>query len=91
MSGYMSPQDAATYWAGREFKKFVVELESGPKNKPEREVKYVRARTREGAIRCARANAFRIKSPRRVSCRLATAFDLGCTHTDTPTGAAING
>lgn len=87
MNDYMSPQDAVTYWAQREFKKFVVELERGPKRKPEREVKYVRSRDRDGAIRCARANAFRIKSPSRVSCRLATAFDLGCTHT----GAIVNG
>jgi hypothetical protein len=77
----VNQEEANLYWADRHFKKFVVVLERGPKRKPEREVKYVAARNGSTAIATARANAFHVKSPSRVSCRLATAFDLGCVAT----------
>jgi hypothetical protein len=74
----MTQDEANEYWASRPYKKFVVTLERGPRVRPEREVKYVGARNSSTAIATARANAFTVKSPSRVACRLATAFDLGC-------------
>lgn len=75
---HMTQEQADAYWASRQFKKFVVTLERGPVRKPEREVKYVGASNRSNAIAVARRNAFTVKSPSRVFCRLATANDLGC-------------
>jgi len=77
-----SQEEAEAYWATRPYKKFVVTLERGPKRNPEREVKYVGARNSSTAIACARVHAFVVKSPSRVSCRLATAFDLGCVRVE---------
>lgn len=75
-------QEAAAYWATREWKKFVVTLERGNRLRPEREVLYVRARSPSGAVACARRNASRVKTPSRTSCRLATAHDLGCVRVE---------
>lgn len=75
----MTQDEANAYWAEREWKKWVVTLERGPRLKAEREVKFVGARTRELAIKAAKANAMRVTRPTRVHCRLATAHDLGCT------------
>lgn len=72
-------EEAEAYWAGREWKKYVVTLERGPVKRPDREVKYVRARNPSNAIACARRNAMSVKTPSRVACRLATARDLECT------------
>lgn len=83
---YMTQAEADAYWAPREFKKWVVTLERGPVKRPEREVKYVGARTRSNAIGCARRNALTVKNPSRVSCRLATAQDLGCVIVEVPRG-----
>lgn len=75
---YMTQEDANAYWAQRERKKYVVTLERGPTRNPEREVKYVGARSGSTAVATARVNAFHVKNPSRVFCRLATAYDLGC-------------
>lgn len=74
----IAEQEAVDYWADKPWKKFVVTLERGSKVRPEQEVKYVRARGSSQAIACARRNAMTVKNPSRVSCRLATAHDLGC-------------
>lgn len=75
--------DAAAYWAHREFKKFVVSMESGPRRKPQRETRYVCARTSERAEVCAKAQSF-MSSPRVVDIRLATPRDLGCIVSPVP-------
>lgn len=74
----MNQDEANAFWAPREFKKYVVTLERGPKRKPLREVKYVGAKKSAQAIDCAKRNAYVVKNPSRVFCRLATSHDLGC-------------
>ncbi|MBX3589039.1 MAG: hypothetical protein KF796_20610 [Ramlibacter sp.] len=81
MSNYMSQAEANAYWAGKSPKKYVVTLELGRQSKPDQELKFVSASTTAGAIKTARANAFRVKNPTRILCRLATAQDLGCVRT----------
>jgi hypothetical protein len=79
----MTQDEAVAYWADKPFKKYVVTLERGPRSKPERETKYIGSRNGgSAAIACAKANAMVVKNPTRVSCRLATAFDLGCSRTE---------
>jgi hypothetical protein len=73
-----SQEDADRYWATREWKKYVVTLEQGPASKPQREVKYVTARTRHLAVQAAKRNAMTVLKPARIVARLATAQDLGC-------------
>lgn len=85
---HMTQEDANAYWAERERKKYVVTLERGPTRNPEREVKYVAARNGSTAVATARANAFQVKNPSRVFCRLATAYDLGCVATTEATQRA---
>lgn len=73
----MNDFDATAYWSGREFKKWVVQLESGPRRRPDRDTKYIRARTSDGAIRTARRETS-LKRPRVTLVSLATPRDLGC-------------
>lgn len=73
----MSDFDADAYWASREWKKWVVDLESGPRRKPRRETRYICARTHERAVACAKGETFMTR-PRVVWVRLATPRDLGC-------------
>lgn len=81
----MTQAEADAYWADKERKKYVVTLERGPEwKRPEREIKYVTARSTDLAIRCAKANATLITRPTRVYCRLATAQDLGCVRSTAP-------
>lgn len=83
--------DAGAYWAQREWKKWVVYLESGPRRKPQRETRYICARTRERAVICAKDDTFMAR-PRVVGVRLATPRDLGCVpapESFKPTGEVI--
>lgn len=67
--------DAEAYWAQREKKIFVVSLSKG---KAQRDTKYVRARSRDGAISTALLHTS-VKRPSLVTARLATPWDLGCS------------
>lgn len=78
----MTQEEANRYWATQEWKKYVVTMEQGPASKPNREVKYVAARTQALAISTAKRNAMRVLKPARVFCRLATAQDLGCVRVE---------
>lgn len=80
----MTQDEANAYWSDKPFKKYVVTLGTGPKSRPVQEVKYIGSRNgSKAAIECAKANAFVVKNPTRVSCRLATAFDLECRRVET--------
>jgi len=61
------------YWVGKEYKAWVVYFES----KHGHDTKYVRARDKKGAIRCAKEYTF-LPGRLTVSCRLASPMDLGC-------------
>jgi hypothetical protein len=74
----MTQVEANAYWAEREWKKYVVTLEGGTGWRPVTETVYVRARSVEGALGYGKKNATRVKRPHRLTCRLATAQDLGC-------------
>jgi hypothetical protein len=73
--------DAEEYWGRFEFKKWVVELtrtfKRGGIQQQERDVKYVRAKYRDGAILTARDNS-RLRGSIKAQCRLAHPEDLGC-------------
>lgn len=58
---------------------WVVELveQRGSRMKQERDTKYVRAKTEEGAIRCARFHSM-LPDSASAYARLATPQDLGC-------------
>lgn len=73
----MSDFDAGAYWAPREWKKWLVLLETGPRSEVRRETQYIGARTSERAVICAKEHTFMTK-PRVVLVRLATPRDLGC-------------
>ena len=73
----MSGFNADAYWARVEYKKFVIQLESGPRRKPQSETRYVSAKTQERAVKCAKDDTFMTR-PRVVAVRLATPRDLGC-------------
>lgn len=82
---YLFPdqEEAAQYWAGKEFKAYVVSITAGPVNRPtHRSVMYVRARNPESAVKCARKNMLHKISGARFSPRLATAADLGCVRVE---------
>jgi hypothetical protein len=84
---FMLPGDreAAEYWAGREFKKYVVTVTAGPAKRPTyRTVMFVRARSSIRAIECAKQNMVKRVARARFSARLATPFDLGCVRTSPP-------
>jgi hypothetical protein len=84
---FMTPSDreAAAYWAGREFKKYVVTVTAGPAKRPtHRSVMYVRARTSIRAIDCAKRNMVKRVAGARFSARLASPADLGCVRTSPP-------
>lgn len=75
-------RESQEYWATREFKTWAVTLATGPEKKPtQRYVMYIRARTLEGAIKCARENNLFVKGRPRVHARLATWRELGCVRT----------
>ncbi len=80
----MTQEEANLYWADKEFKKYVVTLAQGPLRAPVEETLYVGSTGRDAAIRIAKSRAFKVTSPARVSCRLATAQDLGCVRTGAP-------
>lgn len=66
------------YWASREFKTWVVFLQKKSRQKKSAsDKKIVRARTRAGAVKTAKANSF-LKGCVASSVSLATPFDLGC-------------
>lgn len=68
-----------SYWAGKEFKTWVVFLQRKFRQKKKRasDIKIVRARTSVGAIKTAKANSF-LQGCVASSVRLATPADLGC-------------
>jgi len=74
--------DAEAYWGRFIYKKWVVELilsvKQGGIQKQERDVKYVRAKTEEGAIATARKHST-LTGRISARCRLAHPEDLGCT------------
>ncbi len=75
-------EEAAAYWAAREFKKWSVSVSAGPVKKPTfSTVMFVRARTKERAEACARQNMVRRIPGARFSAHLATARELGCVKT----------
>jgi len=69
--------DAAAYWSKREAKIWVVAVKGRRDARQITEPMYVRARTREGAGRCALGNSL-LTAARVHSVRLATPHDLGC-------------
>ncbi len=81
--------DAIAYWRNHEWKKFAVDVKAGPPKRPTfRTTVYVRARTGEAAIECAKRNMI-TKPPRgaRFVARLAGPRELGCVPTPTPRSA----
>lgn len=71
--------DAIAYWRDKEWKKFAVDVTAGPEKRPTfRETLYVRARTPEAAIECAKRNIFRKPARARFVARLAGPVELGC-------------
>jgi len=79
-------EEAAAYWRGREFKKWVVSVTAGPAKRPTYSaVMFVRARTKERAEACAKQNMVRRVPGARFCAHLATARELGCVKT--PGGA----
>jgi hypothetical protein len=74
--------DAAAYWVGREFKKYVVTVMAGPLKRPTfQAIMYVRARSSIRAIECAKRNLLWKVGRARFSARLARPSDLGCVRT----------
>ncbi len=71
---------AAVYWRDKEWKKWAVDVMAGPHRRPSYSCTvYVRARTGERAIACAKANMLP-RPPRsaRYAARLAGPYELGC-------------
>lgn len=80
----MDKFDAEAYWSKREKKAWVVALvrtyrENG-KRREARDIKYVTARTAEGAARTAK-HFSHLKGRLTAYVRLATPWDLGCVPT----------
>ena len=74
--------DAAAYWEGKEFKKYAVDVRAGPARRPTtKRTLYVRARTAEAAIACAKREDWQRKAGARYSARLAGPRELGCVKT----------
>lgn len=71
--------DAVAYWEGKEFKKYAVDVRAGPARRPTtKRTLYVRARTPEAAIACAKREDWQRKPGARYSARLAGPRELGC-------------
>jgi hypothetical protein len=70
--------DRETYWADKEYKKWVVNLGN---TRGGRDKKYVSARTEAGAILTGRIHSH-LKGRVSASARLATPMDLGATRTE---------
>lgn len=76
--------EALAYWSSREWKKFVVTVTAGPTKRPTFNLKvYVRAKTREGAIECAKRNLTKKPGGARYNAWLASPSELGCQPTPT--------
>lgn len=74
--------DALAYWTGKEWKTFAVDVTAGPAKRPTfRQTLYVRARTPERAIACAKQNMLRKPAGARFLARLAGPRELGCVPT----------
>ncbi|MGY4831842.1 hypothetical protein ACVNIS_24930 (plasmid) [Sphaerotilaceae bacterium SBD11-9] len=83
-TAFLFPADeqAAAYWALREFKKWTVTVTAGPAKRPTYSaVMFVRAKTRKAAEECAKRNMVRRVPGARFCAHLATARDLGCVET----------
>jgi hypothetical protein len=85
VASYVSTSDAAAaahYWRDREFKKWAVDVRAGPARQPTfHRTIYVRARTNETAIECARHNLGRNPGRCTFTARLAGPAELGCVPT----------
>lgn len=69
---------AVAYWADKEHKKFAVHVVIGSGRRPNSEhVTYVRARSAQGAIRCAKDNRTK-PGLAQFYARLAGPAELGC-------------
>lgn len=84
--------DADAYWKEREYKIWVVNLHHpAPRTPSDRRSKrhvvpttrYIRAKTRTGAIKTALQTNWARKRITHISCRLATPTDLGAMHVST--------
>lgn len=76
--------DAVAYWKGKEFKKWAVDVAAGPAKRPTfRQTVYVRARTAESAVECAKTNMLTRPRGARFLARLAGPRELGCVPTTT--------
>jgi hypothetical protein len=85
-------QEAEAYWDVREFKKFAVAVAAGPTKRPTyQDVIYVRTKTADRAVECAKTQLPRGVRGARFSVKLATARDLGCVHTTTQQRLANDG
>lgn len=75
--------DAVAYWKDKEWKKWAVDVTAGPPKRPTyRNTVYVRAKTAQDAVDCAKRNMI-AKPPRgaRFIARLAGPRELGCVPT----------
>jgi hypothetical protein len=75
--------DARDFWRDKEWKKWAVDVTAGPAKRPTfRQTIYVRARSAQRAVACARANMHK-RPPRGAvfSARLAGPRELGCVPT----------
>ncbi|SFQ40288.1 hypothetical protein [Variovorax sp. 770b2] len=73
---------AIAYWATEEFRKYAVDVRAGPARRPMTvRTLYVRARTPESAVECAKRADWLRKRGARYSARLAGPRELGCVAT----------
>jgi len=74
--------DAAEYWRHREWKKWAVDVAAGPAKRPTyKTTLYVRARSQDAAVECAKRNVTRNPNTCRFHARLAGPKELGCVAT----------
>lgn len=71
--------DAIAYWAGKEFKKWAVDVTAGPTKRPTyKRTFYAQARTAERAIACVKRDMLHKPAGARFRARLAGPRELGC-------------
>lgn len=79
---FQDEADAHDYWREKEFKKFAVDVRTGRvRNASTRITVYVRARTHDAAIACARRNLKPARPSAQYVARLAGSHELGCVPT----------
>lgn len=84
MARIQTQEEANTFWAAHEVKKWVVVFFRGPQRRQQRREEYVAAKDRSGAIQAGRKsadlNGHSWCKAALAQCRLATASDLGCVY-----------